>query len=488
MFNSFKILFSIFLLTNTFLSFASIKESIAIYNNSKLTSLEKNRKIAFELTKDRFYFSATTFAKEYLAETSSIDAEFEETLQFLLFTTGMDSFANLDLEALKNLNSPTINLIISYKLFNKKNYQNAQKYLQLIPTKHIFKPEAEFLEGVILDLDNKLDQAISKYKHCKTIAKKWSGNAYTKEQGMFFNKLSDSCTIHMARTYYKRRDYKTALKIYKTIPKRNYQWPYLLIEQAWTNYYLGDYNRALGLLVTYKSPLLSSYFLPGADVLSALSYHKLCLWNDTALLIDKYQTEYGPKSEALQKQLESQKNSDNYFFNLITRELSANEKDLYINKLVLQISKKIKFQTEYTAYKKAMVELKFVSTKTNSAFFKFLKERLTDEVTFRKVNLNYYIKRYLFQFINDVHKYSYEMFSIKIDVMSKRRDLVYEDKKLISDRSRGSFENLNRETKQYFWDFRGEFFADELGDYSFGLKSNCTEVDNEEASTRRRRR
>ena len=32
---------------------------------------------------------------------------------------------------------------------------------------------------------------------------------------------------------------------------------------------------------------------------------------------------------------------------------------------------------------------------------------------------------------------------------------------------------VERNEKQYFWDFNGEFWADELGDYVFALKSEC---------------
>jgi hypothetical protein len=75
---------------------------------------------------------------------------------------------------------------------------------------------------------------------------------------------------------------------------------------------------------------------------------------------------------------------------------------------------------------------------------------------------------------------SYEMFNIKLEIMSKKRDLVYSSKKLISDRGRGSFDNVKRSSEQHFWTFDGAFWADELGEYSFGLKSNCETVENKE--------
>jgi hypothetical protein len=82
----------------------------------------------------------------------------------------------------------------------------------------------------------------------------------------------------------------------------------------------------------------------------------------------------------------------------------------------------------------------------------------------------------MFGFINDMHKFSYEMFNVKLEIMSLKRDLVYDNKKLISSRSRGSLENVARTSKEHFFVFNGEFWGDELGEYSFGLKSNCKRV------------
>ena len=38
----------------------------------------------------------------------------------------------------------------------------------------------------------------------------------------------------------------------------------------------------------------------------------------------------------------------------------------------------------------------------------------------------------------------------------------------------GDIKNLKRDSGQYLWNFNGEFWADELGDYVFSLKSSCS--------------
>jgi hypothetical protein len=38
---------------------------------------------------------------------------------------------------------------------------------------------------------------------------------------------------------------------------------------------------------------------------------------------------------------------------------------------------------------------------------------------------------------------------------------------------------VKRSKFEYFWNFHGAFWADELGDYSLGLKSNCKTLKSE---------
>ena len=61
---------------------------------------------------------------------------------------------------------------------------------------------------------------------------------------------------------------------------------------------------------------------------------------------------------------------------------------------------------------------------------------------------------------------------IKLEVIGKKKRALY-GRNAGFDRERGNIKNLERNEKQYFWTFNGEFWADELGDYVFSLKSEC---------------
>ena len=141
----------------------------------------------------------------------------------------------------------------------------------------------------------------------------------------------------------------------------------------------------------------------------------------------------------------------------------------------------MKFNLDLASLKAAKDELALIKTlKNKNNFTTGLEANLETTITFIGSRINYYIKKEIFTFINEIHKNSYSMFNLKLELLSKKRDEIYntkQDQKV--DRSRGSLTNVKRKNTQYFFDFNGSFWADELGDYSFGLNSQCSDANQE---------
>lgn len=466
-------------------SFGNVTKADKIYNSKSFKG--KNQAIAQELAKSKYYFSSAIFAKEFLVEGKKITPKFEKLLENLILKTGTMTFMNLKMEVFRKHDSTSLNFIAGIKLFWAKRYKQSIKFLKNFPTDHRFTPEAKFILASAYNILDRDEEAFVEYDLCIEKSEHFENQSKNKKLGRYFGILRESCHIHKARILFKQRKYEPSMKAFEEIPKTSYRWPYLLLEKAWSNYYLGDYNRSLGLLVTYKSPLLKSYFMPEAEVLNALSYFRLCLWQDSLQVIDQYYKVYKPQSVALKKLLVKEKKSHSFFLRMMMQPIKEQEgQNPYIRNLMTQIRKKIKFSLDLVNYKKIQNELKFLKKRKNTKFISVLREGITGALGWRTKHLNHYIKRQMFSFINSIHRYSYEMFNIKLEIMALKRDLVYDNKTLISSRSRGSSKNIKRRSDQHFYKFNGEFFADELGDYSFGLKSNCEKVKTKKLSDIRR--
>jgi tetratricopeptide (TPR) repeat protein len=469
----------IILLIFSFNSYAKYSKAIKYY---KSNHKNKNILIAQELIKSKYYFSATYFLKQHLVESNQYSKELENMMEMVALKTGPLSFSNLHDSYLLKFNSHSLKFIHGLKSFRYKRYQSAINSLIKIPLDHRLAPESVFILGSSYQMKEQFDKARIYYKQCITLAEKNEDEAEHKKLKQYFGIIKESCIIHQARMEYRKGNYKRSLKIYDLIPKTSFRWPYILIEKAWVHYMLDDYNRSLGTLVTYKSPLLTSYFFPEAEYLTALNYFKLCLWGDSNQVIEHYYTTYKPRSEELKKFLISHKSSHTYFLKILLSPIKDWENmSPYMRNLMTQVRKKIKFNLELINFKKVQNEMKYLvqrSKKKKDPLTTLLISEVKKMQSWRTKHLNHYIKKQMFSFINEIHRYSYEQFNIRLEIMALKRELVYDNKKLISNRSRGSLDNVTRTQKQHFYDFMGEFWADELGDYSFGLKSNCKKVKN----------
>lgn len=91
---------------------------------------------------------------------------------------------------------------------------------------------------------------------------------------------------------YQQGKYEDAEEVYDQIPKSSYVWTDILFEQAWNAFAKEDYNRALGKLVTYRSPSLGFVFNPEVSVLRAQSFLALCLYEDVNKTVNEFNSSY----------------------------------------------------------------------------------------------------------------------------------------------------------------------------------------------------
>lgn len=468
-----KLLILIITILFTQLSYGSAKDAYDVYKKDH--SKYKSRRIAHELIDGQFYFSSIPYLNKYLDEHDEIDSEIEKDIETLVLKTGTMAVLNLEEKKLEKFNIPSVALILGTRLFNREQYQKAFEILSKIPDTHQFSLESSLIKGTIRDLEKKSIEATFLYNACIAKAKKAEDDSKNEKLKRYYTYMKETCIIRTARVKIEDKKYEEALEIYQQIDKRSYKWPYILMDKAWASYYLKDYNRTLGLTVTYKSPLLDSYFFPEAEVLTSLAYYNLCQWDDALNVVDHFYEEFQPKAEALKQILGENKTSDTYFLDLYYADSSARDAlNPFIKNLITQTRKQIKFNLDLTSLKAAKEELALVKKlKNQNELTAEMESNLENTIDFISKKINAYIKREIFNFINEIHKHSYSMFNLKLELLAKKREEIYTSNENNSGRNRGSEKNVNRKIDQYFFDFNGSFWADELGDYSFGLESRC---------------
>lgn len=438
---------------------------------------EKPQKTLSQKLEDKkYYYSALNefFRETYAREIINDDLK---RLEDLLYYTGIELLEDYDPSLLLKYPTSSTRFILARQAMNQKNNKRALELLGKIHPDHRYYPEGKLLEAQIYDKENKTKDRLNSYLACQKSAESNENSGKTEKIKRYYRMVYEICLVNQARHHFKVEEYKESIEAYNKIPQKSYKWPYLLLEKAWVYYQMGDFNRALGLLVTYKSPLLDTYFFPEAEYLAALSYFRLCLYQDTMVIVNQYYQFYRPRFQALEAVLKQNKNSQNYFYNLMFKpgdELKKHED--FVKHIITRLKKQTRFSLDFNAIFKINQEMKRIAHNEKQP----VQERLLPHLASVKENMvskiNYNAKTDIFQFLESVPFFSSELFKLNLEVISRKKDLIYGNKKLIADRSRGDYSNVNRSKFEQFWKFQGEFWADELGDYSLGLKSNCQTV------------
>lgn len=427
----------------------------------------------------KYYYSALN---EFFYETYNkpITEKVVNKLEEILFFTGVEILEDYDEDLLLKYPSSSIRFIIGRKYYQRGHTKKALKYLENIHPKHRYFPEAKMVEAQVyfkMGDKSKEESAVTK---CVKSAAVLESEAANEKIARYYKMIEEVCHINAARNSFTRGEYNQSLVNYEKIPKTSYKWPYVLLEKAWVHYQLKDYNRALGLLSTYKSPLLDTYFFPEAEYLSALAYFRLCLYDDSLIILNEYYQSYRPRFTQLHKVLSRHKKSRTFFYDALVEEADGfNANEEFVRKIFTRIKKQIRFSLDSNTIYKLNKEINTIHAQESKEVQLELMPHLADVRENIKTKINYNAKKDIFDFLQTVPMYSAELFKLNLEIVSRKRDLVYKSSELAVDkkkRTRGEFANVKRSSNEHFWKFEGEFWADELGDYSLGLKSRCNEV------------
>lgn len=446
---------------------------------SQLVYSDEKKSFSIALEDKKYYFSALNefFIETYNKEIINDDLK---KLENLLFYTGIELLEDYDSDLLLKYPTSSTRFILGRKAFQEKKFKLALEQLSKIHPDHRYFPEGKLIEAQVFHAQNKMKERDESYIACQSSAEKNESSAQNDKIKRYYRMVFEICLVSKARHHFKREEYKEALNAYDRIPKKSYKWPYLLLEKAWVYYQMGDYNRTLGLLTTYKSPLLDTYFFPEAEYLAALTYFKLCLYEDSLIIVNQFYQFYRPRFQALDQIFKKNRSSQNYFYNIMFRADEELVKEgEFVSQILTRMKKQTRFSLDFNAIFKIEQEIKRISQNEKQ----IIKEKLIPHLEEVRSNLltkiNYNAKTDIFQFLDSIPFISQELYKLNLEIISKKKDLVYFNKRLIADRSRGDYSNVKRSRFEYFWKFDGSFWADELGDYSMGLKSNCQTIRNE---------
>ncbi len=447
------------------------------FRNKSNFSPEHYEKIFEELVKSKLYFSSIPWLKKYLetVQRTKLARRIDLLIDEVVEEIGFKEFSVFSLPSLERTNSQSLFYLRAKKNFKKGNSQRALLDLERIVEDHPLYPHAQFLKASILTITGEQEDAITAYQRCRTIADmafKVERDTFKKNNFLF---IRDNCAMGIARAHYASKNYNQAQKQYETLSKNSLIWPIILKEEAWNYYYLKDYNRSLGKLVTYKSPLFTQFFMPEVSLLRALNYQALCLSSDVTKEVNEFYSTYTAAEKEIKKFTREMGKDYGLYLEIAQKaDKTKGSRNRILDKILKSTVSEFAYKDLWIIYKKAVEELKTLNSMTDTSFNRILRLSMKRVVTLQKVIIGDYVRKRVIDHYVTLYKTIQDMGYIRLQSLAnQRKELLAEDNKK---RDRGDKVYIKRSANQYLWTFNGEFWVEELGDYVFALKNQCRGV------------
>jgi hypothetical protein len=106
--------------------------------------------------------------------------------------------------------------------------------------------------------------------------------------------IRNQARLALARMLYEKKAYDEAWKAYSRVDFALPLMDVVMLEQAWTHVAGGDQQRALGMLVGLGAPVFKSLFAPERDLIRAMALRRLCQYRAAHVTVRQFRAAYGP--------------------------------------------------------------------------------------------------------------------------------------------------------------------------------------------------
>jgi tetratricopeptide (TPR) repeat protein len=285
--------------------------------------------------------------------------------------------------------------------------------------------------------------------------------------------LRNTAILGIARAQYALGQYAESSATYATVPRFSKEWYDSLFESAWAYFQQEDYGRALGQVESVLSPYFNKRFRPEAFVLAATVYYSNCQFDRTRTLLDAFRGRYDSSLAMLQTYLKKDRQGT-----LVYQDIVHTSEDLPIDAL-RQIRRNGRFLNYHRIISEIDREQKNLALADNgqgramqSELDNILKEQRSEleEYTGRWLKAQWKLQAETLQtFINQARIIKLETATSEKEILEAGGSLAQAARKRLP---RPAIPN----DQSNHWNFRGEYWADEVGYYVHSVRKECSEV------------
>jgi len=190
--------------------------------------------------------------------------------------------------------------------FERKDYTRAKRNFAKLGKSSSHYIQARYQIGVIYNSQDRKKAAIRTF--ADIVKGNFNGEAQT------IAEVKQLSYINMARIRYSVEQYPRASGLYDKLPRLTKYWGTSLYEAAWAHF-MGENreHKALGQLLSVRSPFFDRTWLPESAILEALTFYRICEYQEVEAILDGFKAKNVPIQTTITELLEPYKTGEKRF-------------------------------------------------------------------------------------------------------------------------------------------------------------------------------
>lgn len=190
------------------------------------------------------------------------------------------------------------------KLYMLKNdLTRAQAALDEIPQDSPKYVEALYLKSIFMYRTGQITDAIGLQQ--TVLDTLWSKNKDAE--------LRSISALTLGRMYFQLSKYKEAFEAYLKVDKKHPDWMQAMVEQAWTQIMIKDYEGAAGNMFSLHTDFFKKAYAPESYIVRTVGYLNLCQFGDGSKVVNDLRKKYNTTFRMMEAYEASHKSPDEYY-------------------------------------------------------------------------------------------------------------------------------------------------------------------------------
>jgi hypothetical protein len=366
-----------------------------------------------------------------------------------------------------------------------KSFDQVKRLVLLVPKGDPFYARAKYLEGLAYFREDNFQSSLEAMKDVVRLTRPGPGKTGT--QARLDQELRELAFMQLARTHYGHQQNRYATAYFAKVERGGAQWLESLFESSWASYRIGQYEQALGNLITLSSPFFRDEYFPEAYILKAVIYYENCRYRESNLILGDFSNTYEPVKNEIEALLQKDMEASEYY-NVLSEVQKKNKEAIQSNATDVILERVLRLALTDKDLKKTNdsileleAELDSIGNKADTFKYSNLAKTLMEELKKQRQEL---VKR---AGLMAKGKLEFELGALK-DLLAKGLRIKFETtakekeflEKQLQEGANAEIIRKYRYTRavsdeQLYWPYEGEYWRDELGTYQYTLTKGCIE-------------